>query len=89
MLTRPDAGDGRWLRTRVARLGLPLLAWSAIYVLEGLVAGRGGLAPLDWLGRQLVLTATGPGTRGHLWYLYATPVQVAVVPTAAASPIEP
>ncbi len=78
LLRRPVPDSTDWLGSRIARLGIPLLVWSAIYLVEEAV--KGGLTGARtwqtagqaqaWVHDRLVDLLAGPGVRTHLWYLY-------------------
>lgn len=93
LLRRPVPDQAGWLRSRVARLGIPLIAWSAIYLVEEVA--KGGLtgnppfrtsAQLQaWLIDRTTDFLAGPGVRTHLWYLYVAIAVTVVVWVAQAS----
>jgi len=77
LLRRETPGDARWLRRRLVRIIVPLVAWSCLYVLEQIaVTGVDNRVPWEpdkrpeWLLLMVKHTLLGPGTHGHLWYLY-------------------
>jgi surface polysaccharide O-acyltransferase-like enzyme len=86
LLRRSGPWDVAWLWQRVTRLGVPLLVWSALFLLEEVVrsaiAGTTAWAskgdPGAWLTARLVQVADGHGDRAHLWYLYVA-IAIAVV----------
>jgi surface polysaccharide O-acyltransferase-like enzyme len=78
LVHRPAPDDSGFLGRRLRRLVIPLLAWSAIYIVQALaVAALLGQtawkAPFDgpaWFVRELSWIAFGPGVKYHLWFLY-------------------
>ncbi len=86
LLRRDGPWDDAWLWRRVTRLGVPLLVWSGVYLLEeavrGIVVGATPWAaagsPGAWLTARFVQFVDGHGDRAHLWYLYAA-IAIAVV----------
>jgi surface polysaccharide O-acyltransferase-like enzyme len=76
---RASDDEGAWLGRRLVRLLVPLALWNVIFAIEALVlagvnhvslfkttAGAG-----QWLTQQVQISLVGPGTREHLWFLYA------------------
>ncbi len=73
----PQASEGYWLVRRLRRLIVPLLFWSAIYLLEEIgLSLRHGAPPWPvgglehWIYIKMRLVLFGPGVKGHLWYMY-------------------
>jgi surface polysaccharide O-acyltransferase-like enzyme len=84
---RVSDDEERWLGKRAVRLIVPLLAWSAIYVVWALIragltgerpwAGRSSL--IDWLEGEAQLFYNGTGVRAQLWFMYFLIVATLVV----------
>ena len=86
LLRREIPDQAGWLWTRVVRLGVPLLVWSAIYIvaewLRGEIVGVPAwnlLGRRDWLLARITQVVADDGVRTHLWYLYfAIAVAIAI-----------
>lgn len=98
LLRRTTPGDLAWLGQRVARLGVPLLVWSALKILSIVVlANADGTQPwargreLEWVGANVSRVLSGPGPGSTLWFVYyAIALTVAIwLVRSAASTKEP
>jgi surface polysaccharide O-acyltransferase-like enzyme len=78
LVHRPEPDDSGFLGRRLRRLVLPLVAWSAIYIVQSLAvaallgrtAWAASLGGPAWFVRELSWTVFGPGVKYHLWFLY-------------------
>jgi surface polysaccharide O-acyltransferase-like enzyme len=78
MLARTMADDETgWLRRRLVRLVVPLVLWSAIYLISDaarvMLSGPPPWAATDfvhWFSIKLQLVFYGPGVKGQLWFMY-------------------
>lgn len=88
LLARAERDDEvDWLRRRLTRLFLPLLAWDVVFVgmawfvsrAKGSYPWPAGSGPVDWLLKGAGAIAFGPGTAPHLWFMYyLVPVTVTI-----------
>lgn len=65
VLTKPDRGFGRFIKTRFKRIEMPFLIWTVIYwVITGVVFPLRYGAPIAWPAPTLLLSGYM-----HLWFL--------------------
>jgi surface polysaccharide O-acyltransferase-like enzyme len=77
LLRRTTPGDLAWLGQRVARLGIPLVAWSTLKIASVvMLANADGIQPwahgreLEWVGANVSRVLSGPGPGSTLWFVY-------------------